>query len=110
MEIEKVSSTPLDLSTTLRMLAKKRIIQLEPPVTTLNVKEWAAITNAFFQKQCDLIAGVYFGRFGMIERLSSKDSREESEESLTMADIRFLIHPEEPTPRWMYEFGYPVEM
>ncbi len=108
--IEKISSEPFDLSATFQVLAKKRIIQLEPPVTTLNRATWESITRVFFQRQFDLIASIYYGRFGMVERLLSKDPREESEESLRLAEIRFLILPEEPTPPWVFQFGYPIDM
>ncbi len=108
--IEKVSSEPFDLAAALEVLSRKRLIQLEPPVTTLNTHAWASIIEALFEKRCDIIAGIYYGRFGMVERLLSSDTREESEESLRFAEIRFLILPGEPTPQWVFMFGYPMEL
>ncbi len=110
LSIEKVSSEPFDLAAALEVLSQKRLIQLDPPVTTLNKNAWASIIKALFEKRCDLIAGIYYGRFGMVERLLSSDPREESEESLRYAEIRYLILPGEPTPQWVFAFGYPVEL
>ncbi len=110
LPIEKISSIPFDLSTALQILPTKRILQLEPPVTPLMKQTWASITTALYQGKCDLIADVYHMWLGMVQRLSANDPREELEDNLAIADIRFLIHPEEPTPRWVFDFGYPVKM
>ncbi len=107
--IEKISSDPFDLSAALQALAQKRIIQLEPPVTNQNRNAFALITAALSQGKCDIIADIFYMWCGMVKRLSLKDLPDESEESLRLAEIRFLIHPVEPTPHWIFAFGYPVE-
>jgi len=109
LEIAKVSTAPLNLPDALVALPRQRILQLDPPVNSANEELWETLKNALFDKQCDLIACVFYGRFGIVERLLSNSPREESEEDLRYAEIQYLILPEEPTPKWVYLWGYPME-
>ncbi|HMF34853.1 MAG TPA: hypothetical protein VKK79_25755 [Candidatus Lokiarchaeia archaeon] len=108
LELVKISTTSLATPDVIVTLADERILQLDPPVTPANAQAWESLTNAFFAKQCDLLANVFYGRFGMLERLTINDPRAESEECLNNAEIQYLIYPAEPTPKWVFLWGFPM--